>query len=182
MESRRQSESGKELIESVHKVKVFNPRACPGDPEHIENNGSPIKDFGNDSLKSRVYTQTLVSEEFIKRRVLMRPKRSPFVIVIFFMAAVMFFPCSLKNAEAGPRGGGAVAGPRGGAAVEGPGGNVAVEGPRGNVAVGTRYNILPDSARSLIVGERTYYVDDSGVYYLPCDDDDTVFCVVSAPQ
>jgi len=150
MESRRQSESGKELIESVHKVKVFNPRACPGDPEHIENNGSPIKDFGNDSLKSRVYTQTLVSEEFIKRRVLMRPKRSPFVIVIFFYGGSHVFPCSLKNAEAGPRGGGAVAGPRVAQPLK-----VRVETwrwrARGNVAVGTRYNILPDSARSLIV-------------------------------
>jgi len=118
---------------------------------------------------------------FIRRRVLMKSGRGVLLIAIFFMAAVMVFSCSLRNAEAG-RGGRAVEGPRGGEAVEGPRGNVAAEGPRGNVAVGTRFNSLPDSAKPLIVGDRTYYVDDSGVYYLPCDDDDTVFCVVSAPQ
>jgi len=95
------------------------------------------------------------------------------MITFFLMAALMVFPYSLRNAEAGPRGG---------RAVEGPSGNVAVEGPRGNVAVGTRYNVLPDSAKALIVGDRTYYLDASGVYYLPCDDDTTVFCVVAAPQ
>ena len=121
----------------------------------------------------------------------MKSKRSLFAISIIFMAAVMVFSCFLRNAEAGPRGGRAVEGPRGGVAVEGPRGgtaiegprgNVAVEGPRGNVAVGTRYNVLPASARYLIVGDRTYYVDDSGVYYLPCDDDNTLYCVVPAPQ
>lgn len=66
--------------------------------------------------------------------------------------------------------------------MRGPMGNVAVEGPRGNVAVGTRYNVLPASANPVIVQGQTYYVDDNGVYYLPCDDDDTVYCVVSAPQ
>jgi len=111
----------------------------------------------------------------------MKSGRGVLLIAIFFMATVMVFSCYLRNAEAG-RGGRAVEGPRGGEAVEGPRGNVAAEGPRGNVAVGTRYNSLPDSAKPLIVGDRTYYVDDSGVYYLPCDDDDTVFCVVSAPQ
>jgi hypothetical protein len=111
----------------------------------------------------------------------MKPGRGFFVIAIFFIAAVIGFSCFIKSAAAGPRGGMAFEGPRGGEAVEGPGGNVAVEGPRGNVTAGTRYNILPDSARSVIVGDRTYYVDDSGVYYLPCDDDDTVYCVVSAP-
>ena len=117
----------------------------------------------------------------MKERVFLRSVRSSFVIVILFIAAVMVF-CSLKIAEAGQRGGGAVQGPRGGVAVEGPRGNVAVEGPRGNVAVGTRYNFLPGSANALMVGDQTYYVDDSGVYYLPCDDDNTVFCVVAAPQ
>jgi len=112
----------------------------------------------------------------------MRSGRSLFVTEILFIAAVIVFPSLMRIAEAGPRGGGAVQGPRGGGAVEGPRGNTAVEGPRGNVAVGTRYNFLPDSANSLIVGDRTYYVDDSGVYYLPCDDDDSVFCVVPAPQ
>ena len=104
-----------------------------------------------------------------------------FVVAIFFMAAVVGFPGFLRNAEAF-RGGGAVEGPRGGEAVEGPRGDVAVEGPRGNVAVGTRYTVLPASAKSVIVGDRTYYMDDSGVYYLPCVDDATVFCVVPAPQ
>ena len=127
---------------------------------------------------------------FIRRRAIMKSGRGVLLIAIFFMATVMVFFCYLRNAEAGrgdravegPRGGDAVEGPRGGEAVEGPRGNTAVEGPRGNVAVGTRYNSLPDSAKPLIVGDQTYYVDDSGVYYLPCDDDDTVFCVVSAPQ
>jgi hypothetical protein len=107
-----------------------------------------------------------------KRRVLMKSGRGFLVITVFLMAAVMVFPCSLRKTEAGPRGERAVEGPRGGA----------VEGPRGNVAVGTRYNVLPDSAKATIVGDRTYYVDGSGVYYLPCDDDTTVFCVVPAPQ
>jgi len=111
----------------------------------------------------------------------MKSGRGVLLIAIFFMATVMVFSCYLRNAEAG-RGGRAVEGPRGGEAVEGPRGNVAAEGPRGNVAVGTRYNSLPASASSIVVGDRTYYVDGSGVYYLPCDDDDTVFCVVSAPQ
>jgi membrane protein implicated in regulation of membrane protease activity len=117
-----------------------------------------------------------------KRRVLMKSGRVLFVIAIFFIAAVMVYFCSLRNVEAWERGGRAVEGPRGGEAVEGPRGTAAVEGPRGNVAVGTRFNSLPDSAQSVIVGDRTYYVDDSGVYYLPCDDDDTVFCVAPAPQ
>jgi len=111
----------------------------------------------------------------------MKSGKSVFVIAIFFIAAAMIFSSFISNAEAGPRGGRAFEGPRGGEAVEGPGGNGAVKGPRGNVAVGTRYNILPDSARAVIVADRTYYVDDSDVYYLPCDDDDTVYCVVPAP-
>ena len=102
----------------------------------------------------------------------MKSGRGVLLIAIFFMAAVMAFSCYLRNAEAGRRG----------RAVEGPRGNTAAEGPRGNVAVGTRFNSLPDSAKPLIVGDQTYYVDDSGVYYLPCDDDDTVFCVVPAPN
>ena len=112
----------------------------------------------------------------------MKSGRGFSVIAVFLMAAVMVFTCSLRNAEALRGGGGAVEGPRGGTAVEGPRGNAAVEGPRDNVAVGTRYNVLPDSAISRIVGDRTYYVDDSGVYYLPCDDDSTVYCVVPDPQ
>jgi hypothetical protein len=111
----------------------------------------------------------------------MNSGRGVCVGAIIFMVTIMVLSCVIGNAEAGPRGGRAFQGPRGGEAVEGPGGNVAVQGPRGNVAVGTRYNILPDSARSVIVGDRTYYVDDSDVYYLPCEDDDTVYCVVPAP-
>ena len=91
----------------------------------------------------------------------------------------MIFLAYINNAEAF-REGRAFESPAGGEAIEGPRGGVAVEGLRGNIAVGTRYNILPDSARSVIVGDRTYYVDDIGVYYLPCDDD-TVYCVVPAP-
>jgi len=111
----------------------------------------------------------------------MKSGRGFLLLAIFFMAAVMVFSCFLRNAEAG-REGRAIEGPRGGEAVEGPRGNTAVKGPRGNVAVGTRFNSLPASAKPLIVGDQTYYVDDSGVYYLPCDDDDTVFCVVPAPN
>jgi len=120
----------------------------------------------------------------------MRSGRGVLGIAIFFMVAVLGFSCFLKNAEAfrgagaieGPRGGETVEGPRGGKVVEGPRGNTAVEGPRGNVAVGTRFNSLPDSASSIYVGDRSYYVDGSGVYYLPCPDDGTVYCVVSAPR
>jgi len=121
----------------------------------------------------------------------MQSRRWAFVLTPVLIGAILCFPGFSQDAQAGPRGGGAVAGPRGGEAVEGPRGaeavagprgNVAVEGPRGNVAVGTRYNVLPASARRLVVGDRTYYVDEVGVYYLPCDDDDSVFCVVDAPQ
>lgn len=66
--------------------------------------------------------------------------------------------------------------------IRGPMGNVAVEGPRGNVAVGTRFNVLPSSANTVFVGGQTYSVDGDGIYYLPCDDDNTVYCVVPAPQ
>ena len=66
--------------------------------------------------------------------------------------------------------------------VRGPMGSVAVEGPRGNVAVGTRYNVLPSSANTVFVQGQTYYVDGDGIYYLPCDDDNTVYCCVAAPQ
>ena len=69
----------------------------------------------------------------------MKSGKSVFVIAICFIAAVVIFSCSIKNAEARPRGGRAFEGPRGGEAVEGPGGNAAVQGPRGNVAVGTQY-------------------------------------------
>jgi hypothetical protein len=113
----------------------------------------------------------------------MKSGRHFFMIMILLIAAFMVFPCFLRNAEAGPRGGRAVQGPRG---------NVAVEGPRGNVVVGTRYTGLPASAKALILNNRTYYVDDTYVYYLPCDDDktgfcpcdgdDKVFCVVPAPE
>jgi len=103
----------------------------------------------------------------------MKSGRGFFVIAIFLMAVVVVCSCFLRNAEAGPRGGSAVQGPRG---------KMAVEGPRGNVAVGTRYTVLPDSARAVIVRDRNYYVDDTYVYYLPCDDDVTVYCVVLPPE
>jgi len=89
-------------------------------------------------------------------------------------------------AAEGPRGGAAAEGPRGGAAAEGPDGGVVVRGPQGNVrvgrAVGDRVPYLPDSASPLIVGGQTYFVDDGGVYYLLCTDDNTLFCVVPDPQ
>ena len=89
-------------------------------------------------------------------------------------------------AAEGPRGGAAAEGPRGGAAAEGPDGGVVVRGPQGNVrvgrAVGDRVPYLPDSASPLIVGGQTYFVDDGGVYYLQCTDDNTLFCVVPDPQ
>ena len=84
------------------------------------------------------------------------------------------------------REGEAVEGPRGGAAAVGPYGGTAVRGPAGNVYVGRpigdRVDVLPDSATAVAVGDQMYYVDASGVYYLPCADDGTVFCVVPAPQ
>ena len=136
----------------------------------------------------------------------MKLKKSLFVLAVFFMVAVMVSPCFLRDAQAfrgerggygggggreggyveGPRGGAAVEGPRGGAAVEGPDGGVVVSGPQGNVrvgrAVGDRVPYLPDSASPLIVGGQTYFVDDGGVYYLQCTDDNTLFCVVPDPQ
>jgi hypothetical protein len=77
----------------------------------------------------------------------------------------------------GPRGGAAAVGPYGGEAVRGPAGNVVVGRP-----IGDRVDVLPDSATAVAVGDQMYYVDGSGVYYLPCADDSTVFCVVPAPQ
>jgi hypothetical protein len=136
----------------------------------------------------------------------MKLERSLFVLAVFFIVAVMVSPCFLRDAQAfrgergdygggggreggyveGPRGGAAAEGPRGGAAAEGPDGGVVVRGPQGNVrvgrAVGDRVPYLPDSASPLIVGGQTYFVDDGGVYYLQCTDDNTLFCVVPDPQ
>ncbi len=69
----------------------------------------------------------------------------------------------------------------GGGAAEGPRGNIAAEGPRGNVAAGTRYPALPASANPFIMDDRTCYLDDRGVYYLPCDDDNMVLLRRSCP-
>jgi hypothetical protein len=107
----------------------------------------------------------------------MNSKRSHFVITVFFMMIIFVSLCFFNNAEA--RG---IEGSRGGEAVEGPRGNVAVEGPQGNVAVGARFPYLPDSANAIIVGDRTYNMDANGVYYLPCDDDNSVYCVVDPPN
>jgi hypothetical protein len=136
----------------------------------------------------------------------MKLDRSLLTLTIFFMVAVVVSPCFLHNAQAfreergvyvgegerereyavDRRGGAAVEGPRGGAAAAGPDGGVVVRGPQGNVyvgrAVGDRVGYLPDSASPLIVGGQTYFVDDSGVYYLQCEDDSTAFCVVPDPQ
>jgi hypothetical protein len=136
----------------------------------------------------------------------MKSAKSLFVLAIFFIVAVMVSPCFLRDAQAfrgesdvrvgggereggyaeGPRGGAAVEGPRGGAAAVGPDGGVVVRGPQGNVrvgrAVGDRVPYLPDSASPLFVGGQTYFVDDGGVYYLQCTDDNTLFCVVPDPQ
>jgi hypothetical protein len=107
-----------------------------------------------------------------KRSVAMKAGKRVAIIAIVCIAAITVFFVGIRNAEAGPRGD---------RAVEGPRGNVAVEGPRGNVAVGTRVATLPDSVTSVMVGERMYYRDDSGVYYVQCDDDDSSYCVVPAP-
>jgi hypothetical protein len=127
----------------------------------------------------------------------MKSKKSLFGITIFFIVTVMVSPCFLQDAQAfraerggqvgrGEREGGSAEGPRGGAVAEGPEGRVAVRGPQGNVAVGRavgdRVAYLPDSATPRIVGDQTYFVDESGVYYLQCNDDDTFFCVVPNPQ
>ncbi len=105
-----------------------------------------------------------------------------FCVIAILLIAAMVFSCFLRSAEARPRGGRAVQGPRSGEAGDGQKGNVAVEGIRGNVAVGTRYTVLPPSAKAVILDNRTYYVDDTYVYYLPCDDDTTVYCVVLPPE
>ncbi len=84
----------------------------------------------------------------------------------------------------GPYGGVAAEGSRGGEAAVGPEGRAIARGPEGNVyagRVGDRVAVLPETADMLAVGERTYYVD-GGVYYLPCDDDNSSYCVVPAPQ
>ena len=127
----------------------------------------------------------------------MKLGRSLFGIAVFFMVAAMVSACFLHDAQAfrgergvqigrGEREGGFAEGPRGGAVVEGPAGGVVVRGPEGNVgvgrAVGDRVAFLPDSATPLIVGGQTYFVDDGGVYYIQCEDDDTSFCVVPNPQ
>jgi hypothetical protein len=98
------------------------------------------------------------------------------------------------RAAEGPRGGAVAEGPRDDAVVErprddsvveGPYGGVVARGPQGNVyvgrAVGDRVAVLPDPVNSLTVGDQTYYLDDSGFYYQPCDDDNTVYCVVPGP-
>jgi len=103
----------------------------------------------------------------------MKPGRGVLVIAVCLISAVTILTCLLRNAEAGQRGSTVVQSPRG---------NVALQGPRGNVAVGTRYNVLPDSVKIVILNDRAYYVDGASVYYLPCDDENTVFCVVPAPQ
>jgi hypothetical protein len=84
----------------------------------------------------------------------------------------------------GPRGGVAAEGFRGGEAAVGPEGRAIAKGPQGNVdagRVGERVHILPETAEMLAWGDRTYYVN-GGVYYLPCTDDNTAYCVVPAPQ
>ncbi len=93
----------------------------------------------------------------------------------------------------GPRGGEVAEGPRGGVAAEGyrgvdvavgPEGRAIARGPGGNVyagRVGDRVNVLPETAEMLAWGNQTYYVDGA-TYYLPCQDDNTVYCVVPSPQ
>jgi hypothetical protein len=127
----------------------------------------------------------------------MKLGKSFFGIAMFLTVAVMVSAFFLQDAQAfpgergvrfgrGEREGGFAEGPRGGAAVEGPNGGVVVRGPEGNVgvgrAVGDRVAFLPDSASPVIVGGQTYFVDDGGVYYIQCEDDDTSFCVVPNPQ
>ena len=84
----------------------------------------------------------------------------------------------------GSRGGVAVEGLRGGEAAVGAEGRSTARGPQGNVdagRVGERVHILPETAEMLAWGDRTYYVY-GGVYYLPCTDDNTAYCVVPEPQ
>jgi len=126
----------------------------------------------------------------------MKLQRSLFRIAIVFMTAAVVSPFFLPDARAfrgegrgyyggAEREGGYVEGPRGGSAAVGPYGGAAVRGPEGNVAVGRpvgdRVAILPDNASAVAVGDQMYYVDGS-VYYLLCADDNTVYCVVPAPQ
>jgi hypothetical protein len=127
------------------------------------------------------------------RRTLMKTHRRIFRIAVLFMLVAAISPCLLAEALAFrgerrgyEREGAYIEGPRGGAAAVSPYGGVAVRGPEGNVAVGRtvgdRVAILPDNASAVAVDDQMYYVDSSGVYYLPCADDNTVYCVVPAPQ
>jgi hypothetical protein len=127
----------------------------------------------------------------------MKTLRSLSRIAVLFMLVAAISPCFLLDALAfrgerrgyygwGEREDAYIEGPRGGAAAVGPYGGMAVRGPEGNVAVGRtvgdRVAILPDNASAVAVDDQMYYVDGSGVYYLPCADDNTVYCVVPAPQ
>ena len=93
------------------------------------------------------------------------------LVVTSILSILTVFPAFVSQVEArgvaveGPRGNeaAAVQGPRGNeaVAVKGPRGDeaVAVEGPRGGVAVGARVNVLPYTARPVVVGGKSYYRD-----------------------
>ncbi|HQR50378.1 MAG TPA: hypothetical protein PKW44_01925 [Methylophilaceae bacterium] len=89
--------------------------------------------------------------------------------IIFLLSILTVFPAFVSQVAARVV---AVEGPRGDEAV-------AVEGPRGNVAVGTRVDVLPDTASPVVVRGTQYYVD-GGVYYKP--DDSGAYVVVTAPE
>src|SRR5512143_317164 len=110
--------------------------------------------------------------------------------VLLSIAVVMVFSPGCLNAAEVRR----EIGPRGGEAVEGFGGREVVRGPEGNTAVrvpvdgvyperraAERLDVLPYSALPVVVGDQTYY-QDGNIYYLPCPDDPTSYCVVPPPQ
>ncbi len=114
---------------------------------------------------------------------------------IIFVLTVSYCPYLSKNAHAqeakGPLSDKATAGQNSGMFSESPKANefvgdsmasVPTAGvPRDGAAPGNRISKLPDSATITIVGNQAYYLDSSGIYYMPCDND-SAYCVVAQPE
>ena len=104
------------------------------------------------------------------------------LVVTSILSILTVFPAFVSQVEAR---GVAVEGPRGNeaVAVKGPRGDeaVAVEGPRGGVAVGARVNVLPYTARPVVVGGKSYYVDGDVYYAADGRGAEAGYVVVPAP-
>jgi len=103
-------------------------------------------------------------------------------VVIFTLVIGLASPYLFKNAYAREAEKSSFEAPRVVEPIEESKENVVEDGQRGDLAVGSRYTVLPDSANAVIINSLTYYMDINGIYYFPCSDDDSVFCVVEAPQ